>query len=245
MAILTPTRPPKYLHAATWRCSPLCAHPRDHHSLCLLLLTGLGCHPHTSPPEPDPHDTATSAIYTGALTTAKLSSRSSRGGARRFAHIRVAAGAPSRPLVPTNLGCHPHASPPEPDSHDTATSAILALSRPPNYLPETPGGARRFAHLCVAGTPSRPLVPTDLGCRPHASPPETDPHDHMAALTCVTGGLRHHSNYNNGFLPLPYAQPSTAETTWEVCGGSVQGVGGCDCDRRPVRGLKGRSAGLR
>jgi hypothetical protein len=43
----------------------------------------------------------------------------------------------------------------------------------------------------------------------HASPPEPDSHDDMAALTCVTRGLRHQSNYNNGFLPFPYAQPST------------------------------------
>jgi hypothetical protein len=26
---------------SSWRCSPLCAHPRDHHSLCLILLTDL------------------------------------------------------------------------------------------------------------------------------------------------------------------------------------------------------------
>jgi len=93
---------------SSWRCSPLCAHPRDHHSLCLLLPTDLGCHPLT-PPLPN-------------------------------------------------------------QTHDTATSAILTLSRPPNYLPEAPGGARRFPHLRVAGAPSRPLVPTDLGCHPLTPP---------------------------------------------------------------------------
>jgi hypothetical protein len=80
-------------------------------------------------------------------------------------------GKTKNPCVFSHLA--PHASPPEPDSHDTATSAILTPSRPPskaNYLPEAPGGARRFAHLRVAGAPSRPLVPADLGCRPLTPP---------------------------------------------------------------------------
>jgi hypothetical protein len=88
---------------------------------------------------------------------------SAPGDARRFAHIRVA-GAPSRPATTSSgswvLGVTPtpHALPNEPDPHNTATPAVLALSRPPNYLPGAPGDAR--SSVCAPPRGRRSLPST-------------------------------------------------------------------------------------
>jgi hypothetical protein len=148
LAIPTPTRPPKYLHAA----------PGDVHHFAHIRVTTTPCVYYfqrilgatlSRLPSRTRLTRHRNFGYTNALTTAKLSARSSR-----------------------------------------RCSSVSASPRGQRSLPSTSSNGS--------------WVPPS-----HASPPEPDSHDYMAALTCVTRGLRHHSNYNNGFLPFPYAQPST------------------------------------
>jgi hypothetical protein len=75
------------------------------------------------------------------------------------------------------LGVSPLPLAPRPDTHNTTTSAKLALSRPKSYLRAAPV---EFGHsTCIRLTAAsfRPLFLTDLGAAPSPLAPRPDPHD--------------------------------------------------------------------
>ena len=63
-----------------------------------------------------------------------------------------------------------------PDTHNTTTSAKLALSRPKNYLRAAPVEFGHSACIRLTAASSHPLFLTDLGAAPSPLAPRPDPH---------------------------------------------------------------------